>query len=64
MLINTDIFYCKYHVTIQAVLSLHYYESGIYKSLECNGDANHAVAAVAYTPQYILIKNRYYCSPM
>ena len=31
--------------------------AGIFRSDKCNGAANHAVAAVAYTPKYILIKN-------
>lgn len=44
-------------VAFHAVLSIHYYKRGIYRSDKCSGAANHAVAAVAYTPQYILIKN-------
>ena len=44
-------------VAFHAVLSVHFYESGIYRSDKCNGAANHAVAAVAYSPHYILIKN-------
>ena len=31
--------------------------TGIYRSDKCTGAANHAVAAVAYSPHYILIKN-------
>ena len=44
-------------VAFHAVLSIHFYKEGIYKSDKCSGAANHAVAAVAYSPHYILIKN-------
>lgn len=44
-------------VAFEAVLSVHFYKKGIYRSAKCGIVANHAVAAVAYSPTFILIKN-------
>jgi len=41
----------------EAVLSVHFYKKGIYRSDKCGIVANHAVAAVAYSNTFIMIKN-------
>ena len=36
------------------------YKSGIIKDTTCTGRPNHAVTAVGYTANYVLVKNRLY----
>merc|ERR1712176_1624557 len=33
------------------------YSRGIFKDTTCNGRPNHAVTAVGYTPEFVLVKN-------
>ena len=44
-------------VAFEVTNSLHMYKSGIMKDRTCRGSVNHAVAAVGYSPTYIVVKN-------
>ena len=44
-------------VAFEVTNRFHSYSSGIFKDTTCSGWPNHAVTAVGYTPQYVLVKN-------
>jgi len=44
-------------VAFEVTTYLQQYSKGIMKDTTCSGSPNHAVAAVGYTPQYVLVKN-------
>ena len=44
-------------VAFEVTNRFHSYSSGIFKDTTCSGWPNHAVTAVGYTPQFVLVKN-------
>jgi len=44
-------------VAFEVTDELQQYKGGIMKDTTCSGQPNHAVAAVGYTPEYVLVKN-------
>ena len=44
-------------VAFEVTNKCHSYRSGIFRDTTCRGSPNHAVTAVGYTPQFVLVKN-------
>ena len=51
------IYHGSIFIAVVATDSLYQYSKGIMKDTTCTGEPDHAVTAVGYSPEYILIKN-------